>query len=320
MYGTSIGIPFERILKKSGITHSQLMTLDGWLPQAAFLKLFQLLDDKRSAKNTAIQFSKLLSTGTFGPMGRIMERAPCFETSFQLMMQGQDLFSDGFDASIVDLEDEVLFTMHHELDAMDEGFGAELGLSVVFRLASKRYGKLPLKRVMFQHAPRSPLTIYEDFFAAPVEFNTPYNGLVLAQEHLPVESILEETDTFANLSREIEELRQKKGFSKNDGLDDIREAIAKNAKLGDYSAAGLAKSMSMSLRNLQRRVQKAGTNTRQLLDQARYDCAVKLLADHNRSIESIADDLGFESERSFRRAFSRWSGMSPSRYRKTSTV
>ena len=85
---------------------------------------------------------------------------------------------------------------------------------------------------------------------------------------------------------------------------------------GDYSVGSLAESMAMSPRSLQRRIQDLGTNARTLLDEVRYANALELLAKERISIENIANQLGFDSERGFNKAFKRWAQKTPAQVRR----
>jgi AraC-like DNA-binding protein len=62
--------------------------------------------------------------------------------------------------------------------------------------------------------------------------------------------------------------------------------------------------------------QSAGLSPHQWMQQKRLDLARKLLADHSRSLTSIALDLGYASLSHFSAAFKRATGMSPSQYRR----
>ncbi|MFE1971227.1 helix-turn-helix domain-containing protein, partial [Acinetobacter baumannii] len=53
-----------------------------------------------------------------------------------------------------------------------------------------------------------------------------------------------------------------------------------------------------------------------LVDEVRYRHATSLLSRTDYSLEQIADELGYSDVANFSRAFKRWSGRSPSNWRK----
>ncbi|MBR0893470.1 AraC family transcriptional regulator ligand-binding domain-containing protein [Bradyrhizobium tropiciagri] len=69
-------------------------------------------------------------------------------------------------------------------------------------------------------------------------------------------------------------------------------------------------------RTLQRRLGEAGLSYRDLLRNALQRRAVKLLCENDRSIGEIASMLGYDDPAHFSRAFERWSGAAPTRWRR----
>ena len=77
-----------------------------------------------------------------------------------------------------------------------------------------------------------------------------------------------------------------------------------------------AASQNMSLRTFQRRLEDEGTRFRALLDQTRTERAESLLGDPACSLSEVGYHCGFSEQASFSRAFKRWTGKTPSDYRK----
>ncbi|HMY82724.1 MAG TPA: helix-turn-helix transcriptional regulator, partial [Agitococcus sp.] len=63
------------------------------------------------------------------------------------------------------------------------------------------------------------------------------------------------------------------------------------------------------------RLQQAGLGFQQLLDEARKRDAIKLLQNTSLTIEQIALRLGYTDPANFTRAFKKWTGDTPSKYR-----
>ncbi|TNF83232.1 MAG: AraC family transcriptional regulator [Acidobacteria bacterium] len=79
-------------------------------------------------------------------------------------------------------------------------------------------------------------------------------------------------------------------------------------------AAGLTGS---SVRTLQRRLAEGGTSYSQLLEELRHDLALYLLRDPDLQASEISRELGYRDPAIFTRAFRRWTGQTPSQYRRT---
>lgn len=77
----------------------------------------------------------------------------------------------------------------------------------------------------------------------------------------------------------------------------------------------LAQRLNCSPRSLRRHLSHAGSSYQKLLDALRFERARQLLEQQQLPIQQIAELMGYSETASFRHAFQRWSGMSPSRFR-----
>jgi AraC-like DNA-binding protein len=66
---------------------------------------------------------------------------------------------------------------------------------------------------------------------------------------------------------------------------------------------------------LKRRLAEQNTTFGDLLDEVRQRESLQLLLNADRSIEEIAARVGYSDPSNFRRAFQRWTGLSPTEYR-----
>ncbi len=76
----------------------------------------------------------------------------------------------------------------------------------------------------------------------------------------------------------------------------------------------VARRLAMSTRSLRRQLAAEGTRYQHLLDAMRRDEAIQELARDARQIKAIARAAGFSDPRGFRRAFKRWTGLTPQQF------
>ncbi len=84
----------------------------------------------------------------------------------------------------------------------------------------------------------------------------------------------------------------------------------------DLDLDSAALELGVSPRSLRRHLQACGTSFHALRDEVRRARAINLLESSNCSLEQIARELGYADAAGFTRAFQRWTGNAPSRYRR----
>lgn len=83
----------------------------------------------------------------------------------------------------------------------------------------------------------------------------------------------------------------------------------------DASLARIARDLGLGARTLQRQLEALGTSFHALLEDVRRSHALHAVTETEQSVNQLAARLGYADAASFRRAFRRWTGLSPQRYR-----
>lgn len=109
-------------------------------------------------------------------------------------------------------------------------------------------------------------------------------------------------------AREIEENR--------DLCARIASEIYRNLGKDALDQTSIARTLAMSRRTLRRKLEESNLTFKEILNDCRKSSAVNLLARTRLPLCQIALALGYSDQTAFTRAFSRWYGMSPSRFRK----
>lgn len=88
------------------------------------------------------------------------------------------------------------------------------------------------------------------------------------------------------------------------------------AKQAHFPSLGVtARILHMTPRTLHRRLQDEGTSFQKVLDEVRQTLAQEYLKSQELTIQELAYTLGYHDTANFRRAFKRWTGVAPSRFR-----
>jgi AraC-like DNA-binding protein len=153
----------------------------------------------------------------------------------------------------------------------------------------------------------------EAAFRAPVSFNMPTNAVVF-EAHLLDRTALRplpssQMVTFSDLRRIIA------ARPPRTQVDAVREVVRLRLMDSDVDLDGAARLLSVGPRTLQRQLAQENYTYRDLVEQMRMERALALLSESSEPVTLIALSLGYRETASFSRAFQRWTGFAPSRYR-----
>ena len=105
--------------------------------------------------------------------------------------------------------------------------------------------------------------------------------------------------------------------SARDFYREVTEVVRKLLPDGPLNVETVADAVRTSPRTLQRRLHRAGSTFAGVLQQARYAAARRMLRNSSRKIGEIGRVLGYSDPAHFTRAFTRWTGVPPERFRRS---
>ncbi len=206
-------------------------------------------------------------------------------------------------------------TLKPQGDVPVQRFGHMLILKLAHGLTSWLAGhEVPVKGVEFVFERPEFDQDYAIIFPAPVQFGMAETSISFDEEQLsPVKprspSDLDEflqnapRDWIFTSSREHTQSLRVRTY--------LSQAPWETASLTETAQA-----MHMTPRTLIRRLEADGTSFQAIKDALRRDIAIRDLQAGRKSVEAIALDVGFSSAANFHRAFQRWTGSTPSAYRR----
>jgi AraC-like DNA-binding protein len=151
-------------------------------------------------------------------------------------------------------------------------------------------------------------------FACPVIFGASQTELRFRRSVLALPHTSADPRLAAILARYAAQLRDRLP-PKSTLVARASHAIANRIAQGLPSLAATARVLDMPERTLQRRLSDHGVTHSSLVDEVRRSLALKQIGDAGVTITEIAYRLHFADPTAFYRAFKRWTGQSPRRYR-----
>lgn len=168
-------------------------------------------------------------------------------------------------------------------------------------------------RVEVMHAAPAYREHYLSLLGPDVRFGCLHNRMVIAGHWLDTR-LPNHHAVALRQALKLLELESAQVHRKLDLIEAVERAISRDLAQGSHIEQ-VARDLNMSGRTLRRRLSEHDLTFDTLLEQVRRARTLNLLANPQLSIERITEAVGYSDVRSFRRAFKRWTGLSPSAYR-----
>jgi AraC-like DNA-binding protein len=194
-------------------------------------------------------------------------------------------------------------------------FGTELALSFVVRIGrhftSQRAAPI---EVRVCHQAPSYANVYVELFGCPVRFGSSRNEIVFSRALLDVAQPFTDEPLWRLLKNRAEEMLVQEQ-AREHLHERVKQVLHHEVDLSSVHPSGIARRLGMSPRSLRRRLADEGHSLSALVDEVRREVALSELGNPEMPIKRIADRVGFSEVSAFHRAFKRWTGVTPARYR-----
>ena len=107
-------------------------------------------------------------------------------------------------------------------------------------------------------------------------------------------------------------------LDRNDVTMQVKSRLIERLPSGKVSEEGIATSINVSQRSLQRKLKQQVVSFTRLLENTRRELSMQYVRNPQHSLNEVAFLLGFAEPSNFSRAFKRWYGKSPSQFRQDS--
>jgi AraC-like DNA-binding protein len=161
--------------------------------------------------------------------------------------------------------------------------------------------------------------VYYELFQCPIYFGDQRNIMVYDKSILQKEkNSYYDKKTYDSIVQYADDLIRQQ-INQNDGFYIIveNEILTEVGGGKQFPNIGqIARNLSMSVRSFQRKLDKEGLNYKEVLDSVRKNFAMNFIKAHeDYNVNELSDTLGYSDASAFIKAFKRWFGVTPGKFR-----
>lgn len=313
------GVAAAQVLAGSGLQESELRDPALRLSTRQWLQVYSQALRLSRDPELALRAGSRMHAVACGMLGYALLSSPSHQAAVELLSKYDRMVSPLIRKQFEIRDGRAQWTLESMIDAPSDHplvrFSIEFRLTTMLTVGRDLYGaSFGFQGVHLMYPAPAHAARFKDWLDCEVSFGQPshcvwFDARLLAQR-MPF------PDPIANEAarRLCEEVLAK--IPQGQGLADTLHAMLVERPGHFPDLEGMAETLGCNARTLQRRLQAEGKSYRDILAEVRERLAISYLRGTELGSEEIAARLGYREPSSFRHAFARWTGLSPSEYRR----
>jgi len=267
-----------------------------------------------------LDIGKEMHPSDYGVFGYAMMNCKTLMCALRITCEHKNMLSRELSAEFITDNNQIIYKVNAAQTSKELQILIELDFSTAFefaqRLAGPHKDELHISSVHFSHQSFGPIEHYITRFKCPIYFGATDNRIIIEKEVL-------DTPVFGANPKVLSALEDKIGTiarRPKNPPDQLKEKVSRYIK-GYFGnelplAQKAANHFHMSLSAFKKRLQHEHSCYQNICDEVRYNRCRELMQENTFTMKQIAFELGFTNASAFNRAFKRWSGESPSCFKK----
>ncbi|MES2295892.1 MAG: AraC family transcriptional regulator [Pseudomonadota bacterium] len=311
------GADADGALAKAGLSAARLQGDERFIEQHQMRALIEAAQLASRCPWLGLEFGMMAQVFMHGPVGYAAVASASLRQAIDVLARFSSLRST---AVRFELHAGRRSTALHIVELGDIGGAArqvllEAVLTIIARLMQNLVGRSCAEVGYFLPWPAPPWQArYGQCLGGVCHFDAPQLALRLPAHLLDLPCLSADPEAFAAAYQDCE--RKLDAAQAATPVSERVRARLLRAEGRAPTLAALAVELAMSPRTLMRQLKAEGCCYQEILDQMRFERARWYLLHTGSPMEAIAERLGMQDTSNFSRSFRRWSGMSPSAFRR----
>lgn len=306
------------MLRTVGLEPDEPLDVTEMIADDAYYDLLErIAAEMENAFELPLRVGPLMRPDDYGALGLAWKSAPTIRSSLERVERYCRLWTDNLTYEIHDRKDGIDFIVHR---SGDRRLGMRLSneatlasaTSLIRQTSSPRFRP---RSVSLKHAAPGSTSAHERYFGCPVRFGSDRDALSISNEVLDRPNHLSDDGIsrflIDHLDAEMESLGTEIPVQAL-----VEREISRSLSAGVPRMADVARRLAMSERTLHRRLAERDLSFKSLVADTRRHVAANLLRKSSYPLTEVAFLTGFSEQSAFNRAFKRWTGHTPTAFRK----
>jgi AraC-like DNA-binding protein len=306
------------MLRSVGLKPEEPLDVREMIADDAYYDLLERITaEMEDAFELPLRVGPLMRPDDYGALGLAWKSAPTIRSSLERVERYCRLWTDNLTYEIHDRDDGIDFIVHR---SGDRRLGMRLSneatlasaTSLIRQTSSPRFRP---QSVSLKHAAPGSTSAHERYFGCPVRFASDCDALSISNEVLDRPNHLSDDGISRFLIDHLD--AEMESFGSGIPVQALVEReISRSLSAGVPRMADVARRLAMSERTLHRRLAERDLSFKNLVADTRRHVAVNLLRKSSYPLTEVAFLTGFSEQSAFNRAFKRWTGHTPTAFRK----
>src|SRR5262245_13471932 len=309
-------LAIDGLLKQVGLQKADLDNPENRLPQASVLRLIERAAELTGDASYGLRLGASRNPRDRGLLGFVALNSPTLMDAMTNMQRFYKIAREGGEFEIerkgaqvalrFRVSDPTLRGLRHNSEF--------LAATIVRGCRDLTCQSIFPIRAEFIHDQPSGSVEYANILGYPVKFGSDWDAVIYAEETtgLPVKGA--DTKLLELLKATCQGLLGPAPKAR-DLVREVQQLVIERLPTGSASIDSIAKELSMSSKTLERRLAKRGQSFSALLDRTRFNAVTHYLEETDMRLTQVAYLAGCTEPAALVRAFKRWTGETPSKFR-----
>ncbi len=317
LYLDSLKVDIDAFLRSLGVDPETVKSPDTRIPIETYLLIQDEAAEYVNDPYFGLHMGEFAEAGSWSILGYMMMNCKTLGEAFEKSGRYSRIIGNLIDAR-VELKfnkiKAVFFTPLHAPKMSRHCFEATFSSSVRMMRSLTGADINPLEITFIYPEPESR-SEYERIFQCPVKFGQKDNSLTLAMSIVNTPILMANPGLLEYFEKYAQDFLAEMD-RKDEHTRAVTRIILSNLDDEALSINKVARELAVSVRTLQKRLEEEGVVFSDLYKDIRQRLAQKYLRE-NYTVEQITYLLGFSEPSVFRKAFKKWSGVTPREYRES---